>query len=124
MINGVHIIVFSKQAARTRTFLREKLGLQSVDAGYGWLIFALPPAELGVHPTRARVSHELYLMCADIKATKRRLAAKGVKFVGKIVDASWGLLTRIRLPGASTIGLYEPKHARPAPVTGRRKKKR
>lgn len=114
MINGVHAILFSKQAARTRTFFRDKLGFKSVDAGGGWLIFALPPAELAVHPTRGRTNHELYLTCADIKTTKRRLAAKGVKFEGKVIDAGWGLLTRVKLPDGSTIGLYEPKHARPS----------
>lgn len=114
MINGVHAILFSKQAARTRRFLREKLGFKGVDAGGGWLIFALPPAELAVHPTRGRAHHELYLLCADIKTTKRRLAAKGVKFEGGIVDAGWGLLTHVKLPDGSSIGLYEPRHARPA----------
>jgi len=77
-----------------------------------------------VHPTRGRSHHELYLLCADIKATKRRLAAKGVKFAGKVVDAGWGLLVHVKLPDGSTIGLYEPRHARPAPVTKRKGKKR
>lgn len=116
MINGVHAILFSKQAARARTFLRDKLGFKSVDAG-GWLIFALPPAELGVHPTRGRTYHELYLTCADIETTKRRLAAKDVKFEDKVVDAGWGLLTRVKLPDGTTIGLYEPRHARPTRVS-------
>ena len=124
MINGVHAIVYSKQAARVRAFFRDKLGFKNVDAGEGWLIFALPPAELGVHPTRGKSSHELYLLCDDIKATKRRLGAKGVKFEGKVVDAGWGLLTRVKLPDGSTIGLYEPKHDRPAPIEKRRVKKR
>jgi len=124
MVNGVHAIIFSKQAARTRTFLRDKLGFKGVDAGDGWLIFALPPAELAVHPTSGRSYHELYLICADIKATKRQLTAKGVKFAGKIVDAGWGLLTHVKLPDGSTIGLYEPRHARPAPLTRRKAKKR
>lgn len=121
MINGVHAILFSKQAARTRTFLRDKLGFKSVDAGGGWLIFALPPAELGVHPTRGRTYHELYLTCANIKTTKRHLAAKGVKFEGNVVDAGWGLVTRMRLPDGSTVGLYEPRHSRPTRV-GKRKR--
>jgi len=124
MVNGVHAIIFSKQAARTRTFLRDKLGFKGVDADSGWLIFALPPAELAVHPTRGRSYRELYLMCTSIKATKRRLAAKGVKFAGEIVDAGWGLLTHVKLPDGSTIGLYEARHARPSPVKRGRAKRR
>jgi predicted enzyme related to lactoylglutathione lyase len=110
MISGVHAMLFSKTADKTRKFFRVKLGLKSVDAGGGWLIFALPPAELGIHPTRGRSSTELYLMCDDIAKTERRLKAKGVKFDQPVVDAGWGLLTRIRLPDRSTIGLYEPRH--------------
>lgn len=121
MISGAHVLVFSKQHAKMRKFFRDKLGLKSVDAGNGRLIFALPPSELGVHETRGRTSHELYLICDDVMATVKRLKKRGVKFSEDVADLGWGLLTRIRLPDGSTIGLYEPKHARPRVTAPRRR---
>ena len=115
MINGVHAIVFSPQAERVRSFFSEVLGLSSVDAGSGWLIFALPPAELAVHPAEA-ASHELYLMCDDIKATLAELASKGVDIASEVSDQGWGLLASLRLPDGTEFGIYEPKH--PSPLTG------
>jgi predicted enzyme related to lactoylglutathione lyase len=114
MINGVHAIVYSRDAEAVRSFFADVLGYRSVDAGGGWPIFALPPAELAVHPTDGESSHELYLMCDDITATVEELTAKGVEVTGPVTDQGWGLLTAIRLPGGTEIGLYEPRH--PSPI--------
>ena len=110
MITGVHALVFSKDAEADRAFFRDVLGLASVDAGGGWLIFALPPAELAAHPAEASGGHELYLMCHDITATVRDLEAKGARFTGPVTEQGFGLMTRIALPGGGELGLYEPKH--------------
>jgi catechol 2,3-dioxygenase-like lactoylglutathione lyase family enzyme len=112
MIIGTHAILYAEDAGRARTFLREVLGMGNVDAGDGWLIFRLPPAELGVHPAGAPDSgrHELYLMCDDIAATVTELTAKGVEFVSDVSDQGFGLLTTLRIPGGGTIGLYQPRH--------------
>src|SRR5579864_8785922 len=107
-----------------RTFFRDKLGFKGVDAGGGWLIFTLPPAELAVHPARDRGRHEVYLLCDDVVATTKRLTAKGVKLEGGVTDVGWGLLTYIRLPDGSRIGLYEPKHGRPAGWKARQSRRR
>src|SRR3954449_10254687 len=98
MISGAHVIVYSKDAEADRAFLRDVLGFGSVDAGRGWLIFALPPAEVAVHPDEQNDRHELYLMCDDLQATIRDLTAKGVS-CGAVHEQSWGTLTAIRLPG-------------------------
>ena len=110
VINGVHAVIFTKEAEALRAFLRDVLELSSVDAGGGWLIFALPPAELAAHPSEADLSKELYLMCDDITATTTELEAKGVEFSGPVRDEGFGLLTAIRLPGGGELGLYEPRH--------------
>ena len=117
MITGLHAIIYSERAEEVRAFLRDVLGLAHVDAGGGWLIFALPPAEVAVHPTEAAGAHELYLMCDDIEATASDLRTKGVE-VGAVADAGFGLMTSIRLPDGEWLGLYEPRHPlppRPAP---------
>lgn len=113
MIIGVHAIVFSPQAERVRTFFADVLGTSSADAGGGWLIFALPPAELAVHPADAP-GHELYLMCDDIHATLAELAAKGVEVAREVSDQGWGLLASLRLPDGAELGIYQPKH--PSPI--------
>jgi Glyoxalase/Bleomycin resistance protein/Dioxygenase superfamily len=113
VITGVHSIIYSPDADGVRAFLRDVLQLPSVDAGRGWLIFALPPAELAVHPADGAGKHELYLMCDDIHATVEELRAKGVEFTGSIQEQSWGLVTAIRLPGGADLGLYEPRHPSP-----------
>ncbi|MQA84557.1 MAG: extradiol dioxygenase [Streptosporangiales bacterium] len=113
MITGVHAIVFSKDAEGVRAFFRDVLGFSSVDAGDGWLIFALPPAELAAHPTEGDGGHELYLMCDDIHATIHELSGRGVEFTRPVSDEGWGLLTAIRLPGGGELGIYEPRHASP-----------
>jgi catechol 2,3-dioxygenase-like lactoylglutathione lyase family enzyme len=110
MITGVHALIYTKDADGVRAFFRDVLGLSSVNAGEDWLIFALPPAELGVHPSDDKEQHELYLMCDDVKATMAELKTKGVEFTRKVTDEGWGLVTSIRLPGGGALGLYQPKH--------------
>ena len=113
-ITGAHAILYTDDAAADRAFLADVLGLTSVDAGDGWLIFALPPAELAAHPASADGGgYELYLMCDNIDATVRELAAKGVKFSSGVTQQRWGLITTIRLPGGGRLGLYEPLHVSP-----------
>jgi catechol 2,3-dioxygenase-like lactoylglutathione lyase family enzyme len=114
MIDGLHAIVFTHDAEAARTFFRDVLGMPSVDAGEGWLIFALPPAELAVHPTGGEERHELYLMCDDIEATVAELRSKGVVFTKEISDQGWGLLTALQIPGGGELGLYQPGHPRPS----------
>src|SRR5262244_3896877 len=106
----MHAIVFSPDAAKVRAFFADVLDLPSVDAGGGWLVFALPPAELAVHPTDGNGRHELYLMCDDINTTVAELKEKGVEFTEPVSDQGWGLLTGFALPGGGTLGLYEPRH--------------
>jgi catechol 2,3-dioxygenase-like lactoylglutathione lyase family enzyme len=109
MIFGAHVIVYSKDAAADRAFFREVLGFSSVDAGHGWLIFALPPAEVAVHPAEENDRHQLYFMCDDLKAEISSLAKKGVQ-CSKVQEERWGSITKIRLPGGGEVGLYQPKH--------------
>jgi catechol 2,3-dioxygenase-like lactoylglutathione lyase family enzyme len=110
VIFGAHVIVSSRDAEADRAFLREVLGFAGVDAGDGWLIFALPPAEIAVHPSDTGGRHELYLMCDDIDATVRDLRGRGADVAGEPSDQDWGRLTAIRLPGVGELGLYEPRH--------------
>jgi catechol 2,3-dioxygenase-like lactoylglutathione lyase family enzyme len=113
-ITGAHAILYTDDAAADRTFFADVLGLKSVDAGGGWLIFALPPAELAAHPASADGGgYELYLMCDNIKATVRELEVKGVEFSSGVTQQRWGLITSIILPGGGRLGLYEPLHASP-----------
>jgi predicted enzyme related to lactoylglutathione lyase len=109
MITGVHGLIYSPAADQVRAFFRDVLEFPSVDAGGGWLIFALPPAELGIHPAEVN-SHELYLMCDDIEATRTELSAKGVEFSGPVTDAGFGRVATIILPGGSELAVYEPRH--------------
>jgi catechol 2,3-dioxygenase-like lactoylglutathione lyase family enzyme len=109
MIFGAHVILYSKDATADRAFLREVLGLSSVDAGHEWLIFALPPAEVAVHPAVENGGHELYFMCDDLKAEILALQEKGIP-CSKVQEARWGSITHIRLPGGGEVGLYQPKH--------------
>ena len=113
MINGVHAIIFSDDAEGVRAFFRDVLELPSVDAGGGWLIFALPPAELAAHPDGDESRHELYLMCDDIGATVEELKAKGVEFTREISDERFGLVTALRLPDGGELAIYEPRHPSP-----------
>jgi catechol 2,3-dioxygenase-like lactoylglutathione lyase family enzyme len=110
MIFGAHVIVYSQDATADRAFFRDVLGFPSVDAGHGWLIFGLPPAEAAVHPEEDGVPrHELYLMCDDLTAEMAALGSKGVTF-SPVEEARWGSVTKIRLPGGGEIGLYQPRH--------------
>ena len=108
MISGAHVVVYSKNAEADRAFFRDVLGFKSVDAGRGWLIFALPPGEAAFHPSD-NVAHELYFMCDDLKAEMASLAKKNVK-CSDVQEQRWGSITKMRLPGGGDIGLYQPKH--------------
>jgi catechol 2,3-dioxygenase-like lactoylglutathione lyase family enzyme len=109
MISGAHVIVYSKDADADRAFFRDVLRFPSVDAGRGWLIFALPPAEAAFHPVDENGRHELYLMCDDLKAEMASLKEQGV-VCSEVQEARWGSITQIRLPSGGEVGLYQPKH--------------
>ena len=109
MISGAHAVIYSKDAEADRAFLRDVLGFAHVDAGGGWLIFALPPAEIAVHPAEQNGRHEIYLMCDDIASAIPKLAAAGAAS-RPVKDERWGLLSAFMLPGGGELGLYQPKH--------------
>jgi len=109
MITSAHVIVYSTDAEADRAFFKNVLGFPSVDAGHGWLIFALPAAEAAFHPSDEYDTHELYLMCDDLKAEMSSLANKGVE-CSDVEEARWGSITKIKLPGGGKVGLYQPKH--------------
>jgi catechol 2,3-dioxygenase-like lactoylglutathione lyase family enzyme len=109
MISGAHIVLYTKDPEADRAFFRDVLDLESVDAGRGWLIFALPPAEAAFHPAEKNGGHELFFMCDDLKAEMAALARKNVAF-SEIEEARWGSIVKMRLPGGSDIRLYQPKH--------------
>lgn len=113
MIFGTHAIVYAEDASTAREFFRDVLGFDNVDAGGGWLIFNLPPAELGVHPSAeagGSGTHELFFMCDDIESTMEELKGRGVEFTRAVENRGFGLTTALRVPGAGEIGLYEPRH--------------
>lgn len=110
MISGIHALIHSPNADTVRKFFRDVLEWRSVDAGGGWLIFALPPAELAVHPTDDEPHTEIYLMCDDLESTMTSLRRRGVDFARPVSEQSWGRVTAIRLPGGGEIGLYQPAH--------------
>jgi catechol 2,3-dioxygenase-like lactoylglutathione lyase family enzyme len=112
-IVGAHVLLYTPEADALRTLLRDALGWEHVDAGDGWLIFALPPAEIGVHPSDGSTHHELSLMCDDIEATVAELRAKGIEIRGEPEDRGYGIVTTMILPGGVAIDLYEPRHASP-----------
>jgi len=109
MISGAHMIIYSKDVEADRAFFRNVLGFASVDAGHGWLIFAMPSAEAAFHPSDDNDVHELYFMCEDLKAEMAALAEKGVR-CSDVQEARWGSITKIQLPGGGKVGLYQPKH--------------
>jgi catechol 2,3-dioxygenase-like lactoylglutathione lyase family enzyme len=109
MITGAHVIVYTKDAEADRSFFRDALGFQSVDAGHGWLIFALPPGEAAFHPSENNGPHELYFMCDNLKLEMAALTKKGVT-CSAVHEERWGSITKMRLPGGGEIGLYQPKH--------------
>jgi catechol 2,3-dioxygenase-like lactoylglutathione lyase family enzyme len=110
VIEGAHLILYSRDAEVDRAFLRDTLGFAGVDAGEGWLILALPPAEVAVHPTDGETRHELYLTCDNIERTLADLSDRGVEIVHPVADRGWGLLAAIRMPSGAELGLYEPRH--------------
>jgi len=112
VISGCHFIVFSRDPDADRNFFADVLEQPHVDAGGGWLIFKLPPAEVAVHPSESSVNHELYFMCDDVEGTVRDLRSKGVEFTQEITEERWGRVTRFRLPGGGDVGMYEPRHRR------------
>jgi catechol 2,3-dioxygenase-like lactoylglutathione lyase family enzyme len=114
MINGVHTLLYSRDVDAARAFLRDALGLASIDSGGGWLIFAAPPAELAVHPIGDDDAKDpaggLYLMCDDIEGTVTELRSKGVEITKPVLDEGYGLFTAMRVPGGPELGLYQPRH--------------
>lgn len=109
MLIGAHAIIYSQDAEADRAFLRDVLGFPHVDSGGGWLIFALPPSEVAVHPSEDYQGHEVFLMTDDVEAEVRRLSAAGVACL-PVVDRGYGLVTTITLPGGGDLGLYQPRH--------------
>jgi catechol 2,3-dioxygenase-like lactoylglutathione lyase family enzyme len=110
MISGAHVILYSANAEADRAFIRDALAFPWVDAGAGWLIFKLPPAEVAVHPTEGPAKHEFYLMCDDLEETLIELAAKGVRISRPPSDERWGVLASIHLPSGAKLFLYKPQH--------------
>ena len=109
MISGAHVVVYSKNAEADRAFFRDVLGFKSVDAGHGWLIFALPPGEAAFHPSDKNGPHELYFLCDSLNAEMACLSKKGVT-CSAVQEERWGSITKMRLPGGGELGLYQPKH--------------
>lgn len=118
MINGVHALIYTKNPDAVRAFFRDVIGQPHVDAGRGWLIFALPPAELGIHPAENGESHELFLMCDDINGTIAELKAKGVSAAAEITEHPWGRATTLTIADGVTLGLYQPSHPTALHLTG------
>jgi hypothetical protein len=112
VIFGAHVILYSNDAEADRAFIGDVLGFSSVDAGHGWLIFALPPSEVAVHPTLSDATTEFHLMTDDLEAEIHALTAKGVR-CAEVTEARWGTLTRIALPSGAELGLYQPRHPSP-----------
>jgi hypothetical protein len=118
MIIGAHAIIYSRDPEADRDFLRDVLRLSHVDAGEGWLIFALPPSELAVHPSKRNGVHEVYLLCSDVRRFVARMRRRRVR-CGPIRSQVWGRLTEVSLPGGGRLGVYEPRHPRPRPALAR-----
>ena len=118
MIDGAHMVIYSQDAEADRAFLRDVVGLSGIDSDGGWLIFALPPSEIAVHPAERGGGHEIYLTCDDVAAFVRDLSARGIA-CAPISEQRWGRLTEVTLPGGGKLGVYQPRHARPSPGAGR-----
>jgi hypothetical protein len=121
MITGAHSIIYSTNPEGDRAFLRDVLKFPNVDVGDGWLIFGLPPAEVAVHPGETNDVHEFYLMCDDVEALLSVLQGHNLG-CDPVQDLGWGLLTSVTLPGGGKLGIYQPRHARPKPMTAASKK--
>jgi catechol 2,3-dioxygenase-like lactoylglutathione lyase family enzyme len=115
MIRGAHVILYSKDAEADRAFFRDVLEYPFADAGHGWLIFALPPAEIAVHPSDENDVHEVYLMCDDVRALIEQMKTRGVD-CSPVDEQRWGSITRVSLPGGGKLGIYQPKHPSPPSV--------
>jgi hypothetical protein len=113
MINGAHTIIYSKDAEADRSFLRDVIGLPHIDVGEGWLIFALPPSEVAVHPSDENDVHELYFMCEDVNAFGAEMQKRGIPCTAQ-ENLGWGVRVQITLPGGGKLGVYQPRHARPS----------
>jgi catechol 2,3-dioxygenase-like lactoylglutathione lyase family enzyme len=109
MISAAHLVIHSRNADADRAFFRDVLGFKSVDAGHGWLIFALPPGEAAFHPSDENVAPELYFICDDLQAEMATLARKNVR-CSEVQEARWGSMTKMQLPSGGAVGLYQPKH--------------
>lgn len=120
MISGAHSIIYSKNPEADRAFLRDVLQLTNVDVGDGWLIFGLPPAEVAVHPAEENDRHEFYLMTDDIEAFVAQMKESRI-VCGPVQDMGWGLLSQLTLPGGGTLGVYQPRHARPKAMRVKKK---
>ena len=116
MITGAHTIIYSENPEADIAFFRDVLQFNHVDVGNGWLIFALPPGEMAFHPADENGKHELYLMCDNVQAFVEEMTGKGVA-CSEVRDLRWGLLTSLALPGGGQVGVYEPRHTRPEPMT-------
>ncbi|MCB9869582.1 MAG: extradiol dioxygenase [Planctomycetes bacterium] len=112
MLNGAHVILYSRDSEADRVFLRDVLKLPFVDVGDGWLVFGLPPAEVAVHPAETGGTQELFLMCDDVDVLIAHMAERGISCT-PVEELGWGRLTRVTLPGGGELGVYQPKHARP-----------
>jgi catechol 2,3-dioxygenase-like lactoylglutathione lyase family enzyme len=114
LINGAHVVIYSKDSEADRAFFRDVLQFPCVDAGHGWLMFAMPPLEAAFHDSESNDQHELFLMCDDLASTLEDLRSKNVT-VSEVGEQRWGKLATLTLPGGGKIGIYEPKH--PSPLT-------
>ena len=123
MITGAHSIIYSTNPDADRAFLRDVLKLTNVDVGDGWLIFGLPPAEVAVHPSEENDVHEFYLMCDDVEALVAEMSKHKIA-CGPVHNMGWGVLTQLALPGGGKLGIYQPRHARPKPMTARKPAKK
>ncbi len=116
MINGAHSVIFSKSPEADRAFLRDVLELPNVDVGDGWLIFGLPPAEVAVHPSEKNDVHQFFLMCDDVEAFIAQMKERDVS-CDPVQNLGWGQLTNVTLPGGGKLGIYQPRHQRPEPMS-------
>lgn len=115
MIHGAHVIIYSKDAEADRAFFRDVLEYPFADAGHGWLIFALPPAEVALHPSDSNDQHQLFLMCDDVQALIAKMESKNVA-CSPVDEQRWGSITQVTLPGGGKLGIYQPKHPSPLPA--------
>ncbi|HTO88441.1 MAG TPA: extradiol dioxygenase [Thermoanaerobaculia bacterium] len=123
MIIGAHSILYSAKPEADRAFLRDVLRLTNVDVGEGWLVFGLPPSEVAVHPAEESGAQEFYLMCADVGAFVAEMGKHGIA-CSPVQNQGWGLLTRMTLPGGGAVGVYQPRHARPKPMSAGKSKRK